>query len=493
MDGRLLLTGVGGFFLGILLYSFSGFGWFSISYALLISALFFILWTHKKEATHLTVGVLALGILLGALRTELVPKTLPDEFQSMVGSERTIEGRVVADPDIRENNQRLTVELKGEKANTNVLVVAPLFPKVSYGETVRATGVLALPEPFETTGGRVFRYDRFLAKDGVFMVLEQASLEVVAPRSGVVFEARGALSDFKFEGMRALAAALPEPQASLAGGLILGGKQGLGKELLQDFITSGLVHIVVLSGYNVMIVADAVFRVFGLLSKQWAAGFAVATIFSFVLAAGAGAASIRAGIMAAIALYGRATGRTYDAFRALLVAGVAMLLWNPLVLAYDPGFQLSFIATLGLIFGAPLTERWFSFIPLKFLREIVSSTVAAQIAVLPLLLYQNGLLSLVALPANVLVLPFVPLAMLLSAIAGAAGLLLPSVAPYLGFPAYVALSYITGVVEIAANVPFAAISLPSFPFALVVVTYAALGVLVVKLRAAQSVSHTPPS
>jgi hypothetical protein len=262
MDGRLLLTGVGGFFLGILLYSFSGFGWFGISYALLISALFFILWTHKKEATHLTVGVLALGILLGALRTELVPKTLPDEFQSMVGSERTIEGRVVADPDIRENNQRLTVELKGEKANTNVLVVAPLFPKVSYGETVRATGVLALPEPFETTGGRVFRYDRFLAKDGVFMVLEQASLEVVAPRSGIVFEARGALSDFKFEGMRALAAALPEPQASLAGGLILGGKQGLGKELLQDFITSGLVHIVVLSGYNVMIVADAVFRVF---------------------------------------------------------------------------------------------------------------------------------------------------------------------------------------------------------------------------------------
>ncbi len=478
MTDRLLFIGVVGFALGILWYSFAEFGLAGISYALFLSALFFVLWEFKKETTYLAIGVLALGVLLGALRTELVSKNLPSEFESFIGSERTFEGKVVADPDIRENSQRLTVEVTGAEGKTNVLVVAPLFPHVSYGERVQVTGLLTRPEPFETTGGRVFRYDQFLAKDGIFTVMEKAHLEVVGPRSGYMTEVRGALSDFKFEGLHALAVALPEPQASLAGGLILGGKQGLGKELLQDFITSGLVHIVVLSGYNVMIVAEAVFRVFSFLSKQWAAGFAVATILSFVLAAGAGAASIRAGIMAAIALYGRASGRTYDAFRALLLAGFLMLLWNPLILAFDPGFQLSFVATLGLILGAPITERWFAFVRMKFLREIISSTVAAQIAVLPLLLYQNGLLSLVALPANILVLPVVPLAMLLSAVAGVAGFALPTIAPVIGFPAYAVLLYIIGVVEIAAKLPLSAVSIPAFPFVFVALSYALLGYFV---------------
>jgi competence protein ComEC len=341
--------------------------------------------------------------------------------------------------------------------------------------------MLELPEPFETTGGRVFRYDSFLAKDGVFSVIQNARVEVLAPREGVWLGIRGALSDFKFQGLDALAKALPEPNASLAGGLILGGKQGLGKELLNDFITSGLVHIVVLSGYNVMIVADAVFRMFGFLSKRWAAGAAVFTILSFVLVAGAGAASVRAGIMASIALYGRASGRKYHALRALIFAGVLMLIQNPLVLAFDPGFQLSFIATLGLIFGTPITERWLTFIRSPFLREIASSTIAAQIAVLPLLLYQNGLFSLVALPANLLVLPVVPIAMLLSAFAGLAGLLVPGIAPLLGFPAHMVLSYIIGAVELFAHVPFAAVSLPAFPFVLVIAAYAVLGVYVSRI------------
>ena len=224
-----------------------------------------------------------------------------------------------------------------------------------------------------------------------------------------------------------------------------------------------------------MIVADAVFRVFGFLSQKSAAIAAGVTILSFVLAAGAGAASVRAGIMATIALYGRATGRTYHAVRALIVAGVLMVLWNPLTLMFDPGFQLSFIATLGLIYGAPITERWFSFVKIAMLKEIIASTVAAQIAVLPLLLYQNGLLSLIALPANVMVLPLVPFAMLASAIAGAAGFLIPAAAPVFAFPAYLLLSYITGVVEIAAHLPYAAVTLPAFPFWVVVVSYALLG------------------
>lgn len=468
---RSVFSAVIGFFIGILWYSFASLGFGAILYLLLISATCLALFVYKKQAVFLCASALLCGVGIGAARVAVLPDTLPDSFQHMVGREVVLEGVVAEDPDIRERTQRLTIAVTEGEAHMRFLAVVPLYPAVSYGEQVRVSGVLSYPQSFETSEGRIFHYDTFLKKDGVYAVMQNASVEQVGTRTGFFTSMRGVLSDFKFDGLRALSYALPEPHASLAGGLILGGKQGLGSELLDAFITSGLVHIVVLSGYNVMILAEAVFRAGSVLSKQWAALCAGVTILSFVLAAGAGAASVRAGIMAVIALYARATGRTYEAFRALIAAGVLMLLWNPLLLAYDPGFQLSFIATLGLIFGAPITERWVSFIAIPFLREITASTIAAQIAVLPLLLYQNGLLSLVALPANILVLPLVPLAMALSALAGVAGFIVPTMAPLFGYPAYLVLSYIIGVVEGVAELPFAAISIPAFPYMFVFLAY----------------------
>jgi competence protein ComEC len=474
MGARHLLTGVAGFALGILAQSLLSLSWMHVLYVLFLAVVVTTLFIWKRILLYLLVVVFLVGGALGMARTELAATTLPPEFGSLIGVETTIEGIVVADPDLRETSQRLLVQIKGEPAMTKVLVVAPLYPPVRYGESIRASGILMRPEPFATDGGRTFAYDAFLAKDGIYAVMKNAQIENIAPRDGVYMRVRGALSDLKFAGVDALAVALPEPHASLAAGLILGGKQGLGEALLDDFIRSGLVHVVVLSGYNVMIVADFVMRLFGFLSHAWSASLGALTIGAFVLAAGAGPASIRAGIMAAIALYGRATGRSYEAFRALIFAGVLMLLWNPLTLPYDPGFQLSFIATLGLIFGAPIVERPLSFVKSRFLREIASSTIAAQIAVLPLLLYQNGLFSLVALPANLLVLPSLPLAMLASFAAMLAGALAPVAAPVVGLPAYALLSYIIGAVELASDLPLAAFTVPAFPFALVVLAYALL-------------------
>lgn len=474
------LLGAGGFAAGIAAASFFHIPWAGIGFLALVACALFSLCALQRKAVYTGIGILLIACSAGMARAALQPQALPEEARPLIGEVVTLEGVVVADPDLRESSQRLTIEVTGGSTKFRILAVAPSYPEVLYGETVRAAGTLELPQPFDTVNGRVFRYDKFLAKDGVFAVMQNARIEITAPRNGFLMSVRGALSDFKFAGLAALAAALPEPQASLAGGLILGGKQGLGKSLLDDFIRAGLVHIVVLSGYNVMIVADAVFRALCFLAKRTAAFAAALVIIAFVFSAGAGAASVRAGIMASIALYGRASGRKYDACRALMAAGLLMLLWNPLTLAYDPGFQLSFIATLGLIFGAPVAERWLSFVRPAFLKEIAASTIAAQIAVLPLLLYQNGLFSLVALPANLLVLPFVPAAMLASAVAGVAGFLAPPLAPIFAFPAYLLLSYITGLVEFAAHLPFSAIALPAFPFAFVLSAYALIALLLFK-------------
>lgn len=476
-----------GFLGGIACATHYGFGFLYAAFFLFVGSCLLFLFTKQKSwRACLLLGFISFAAALGTARVAILPSEAPAWIVSQVGEQVTFEGVVTADPDVRESSARLVLSVE----DARVLAVVPLFPEVRFGEKVRVSGVLQKPEAFLTEAGRTFRYDQFLAKDGIFLLVENASLELVAPREGMVTHVRGFLSDVKRKGIDALSVALPEPHAALASGLTLGGKQGLGSELLDTFIIAGLVHIVVLSGYNVMIVAEAVYRLFLLRARRFAAHAAGVIILAFVLVAGAGAASVRAGIMAGIALFGRASGRTYDAFRALVAAALLMLMWNPLLLLYDPGFQLSCIATLGLIFGAPLVERWCVAVRPAFLRSIIASTIAAQIAVLPLLLYQNGLLSLVALPANILILPVVPLTMAVAALAGVAGFVVPSIAPLLALPAYALLSFIIAGAEFFAELPFSALVVPTFPFAGVVGAYFALALFVWRMSRKAYVTHS---
>ncbi|MBU1292649.1 ComEC family competence protein [Patescibacteria group bacterium] len=471
MDKTLLLAVFLGFVSGIICRSFYDIPSEIFVLGLLLVSIFIFAWVVNRGAAYAFCGIFLCMALLGAYRTDLATQGMADAFKEQIGQRTAYEGKVITDPDIRETTQRVTVAVEGGK----ILVVAPLYPKVMYGETVRIEGVLVEPEPFDTTGGRTFQYDKFLQKDEIFVLMQRAHISRVHEAEGLD-AGMAFLFGLRHSFLSALSYALPEPHSALAGGLIAGGKQGLGTTLLAAFVLSGLVHIVVLSGYNVMIVAEAVLRFFAFLPKRTGAVLALIVIGAFVLAAGAGAASIRAGIMAGLALVARATGRTYAVIRALLVAAFLMLLLNPHLLMLDPGFQLSFVATFGLIVGAPLLSEKLRMIKNTFVKELLASTLAAQIAVLPLLLYQTGVLSLVSLPANLAVLPAVPLAMLLSAVAGVAGLLSTTLAPIFGLPAFAVLSYIIAVTEKTASLPFAGVSLPVFPFWIVLIAYGALGI-----------------
>lgn len=487
MRDALFFAGFLGFVSGILCRSFLFFSWPVLVFLFVLCGVFIATWFFWRRAAYLVCGMALLGCLLGASRVMLMSPALPSVFFPLVGTEVVLEGRIVAEPDIRENTQRVTVEVSQDGVRTKVLAVTPLYPEVKYGDHVLVEGSLKHPEPFATDTGRTFRYDRFLAKNGIFALVEQASVKMVSPGEGIGTRVMGALLATKRAFQNGIASALPEPGASLASGLITGGKQGLGANLLDAFILTGLIHIVVLSGYNVMIVAEGVLRAFGFLPKRLGALVAMLTIGLFVLAAGAGAASVRAGLMAALALVARATGRTYAVVRALLVVAFIMLLLNPLLLAFDPGFQLSFVATLGLILFAPVIEARLTFVSSAFWRDIIAATLAAQLFVLPLLLYQTGLFSLVSLPANLLVLPLVPLAMALSAVAGLVGMVLPSVAPLFGLPAHLVLSYILEVARFMGTLPAASVQVPQFPFLLVLLAYLGLAYVIAKAPAKASV------
>jgi competence protein ComEC len=179
--------------------------------------------------------------------------------------------------------------------------------------------------------------------------------------------------------------------------------------------------------------------------------------------------------MALIAVFARATGRVYLAGRVLGVVALGMVLWNPFTLAFDPSFQLSALATLGLIAFTPVFDARLQWLPARFgLREIAVSTLGTQLAVLPLLLYQNGQLSPYALPANLFALAPVPLAMLLSFVASIGGMLFGSLATPLAFPAYALLWYIIAVAKFSSSLPFAAVSVGAFNAWLMFVAYAIL-------------------
>ncbi|MFA6407924.1 MAG: ComEC/Rec2 family competence protein [Candidatus Paceibacterota bacterium] len=486
----ILVAIVGGFASGIFLRSLFNFGWSPIVFVVLIAGIFAGARFFAESRRAYSLGaVFCIFIALGMMRAMIADTPLPAAFAGDLKHRVSYEGVVVSDPDVRDSNQRVEVRISHGDWTATMLVVAPRSPSVMVGDTVRVSGTLAVPEPFTGDTGRIFRYDKYLQRDDVRFMLNYAYLRVTKPAPWYSIPA--ALARVKHSFLNGLNATLPEPYSSLAGGVVIGGKTGLGNELQDAFVRSGLVQIIVLSGYNIMVVAEWIMAALALtpLSRRWGTVSGALAVFAFVGIAGASSTAIRAMLMAFIALYARATGRTYAAGRALLAVVFLMLIWNPLYLVFDPGFGLSVVATAGLIWLAPIIERILDFVSHSsdegltkslhgFWKNVVATTFAAQIAVLPLLLYDMGLFSIVAIPANIIVAPLVPLAMGLSAIAGFAGMIFGTLAPTIGialaFPAYLANAALIAIACGSAALPFSAFTLPPFPFWLVLAAYAAL-------------------
>ena len=313
---------------------------------------------------------------------------------------------------------------------------------------------------------------------GVEYQISFAEVEVLDDDVGNPFIAK--LLVFKAAFMNGLENVLPEPAVGLGEGLLLGVKHSLGDELESAFRETGIIHIVVLSGYNVMLVVAFVMFVLGyFLSIRLRVVAGILAIISFALLVGLSATVVRASIMASLLLIAQATGRMYLALRGLFGAGLIMVVFNPYLLLYDVGFQLSFLATLGLILLAPLLEKVFSFVSnFAGLRLFLVATIATQIAVLPLLLYQIGQFSVVSVVVNVLVLPMVPIAMLLTFATGMLAMLSTKLALLLAYPTYWSLSYINNLALWFADLPFAAFTVPTFAFYIVPVSYLIIGLAI---------------
>ncbi len=419
-----------------------------------------------RRTIYLTVACLALCSLLGVMRYAYwEARPLEQTLEAHVGKVVELEGIVKGEPDVRERATRTLLlahtVIQGSASTTllrprYVELSIARYPEYAYGDKLRVSGKLNRPKKFVEADGRVFDYPMYLAsKDVHYQMLFPAVTQTGSGKGNAVI---ATLYEMKQQFLNRLSVIFPEPHRSLLGGLLLGGKQSLGGEWLEIFRNAGVVHIVVLSGYNMTIVSEWIvlcFRFLGFYGSLSAGGIGIVL---FAIMTGGGATVVRAAIMAIIALLARATGRTYTMGRALLVAGVCMVLQNPSILLFDPSFQLSFLASLGLVYVSPILDARITFFArYVVLREVFVSTLATQLMVLPLLLYQTGLLSIVSLPANMLILPVIPFTMFFGFLAGVVSLIVPALGFIVALPAHAFLSWTLFIAKSSASIPFAVV------------------------------------
>ena len=457
--------------------------------------------------TVLLVGVFIGFAAIGAWRQESSDPSNPDHLPSVAalvdGEEHELVGTVVDDPRPREDRIQLVMGELVSAVNgqpvafaDRLLVWTPRGIDARSGDRLRVRTSVELAEDFDG-----FAYREYLARQGVGAIGRPRFAEVVGLGTGPA----ALLSGARHALLHGLNAIVPEPEAALGAGILLGVRASIAPEINDAFATAGLTHVVAISGWNIAIVAALVAAMARPLERRpggrWTtAVVAAGTVAGYVVLTGASPSVVRAALMAGAMLVARLGGSRAHAVSALALAALVMLLAAPAVL-WDVGFQLSLLATGGLIwFGASIERRlpgWPGWI-----REPVALTLAAQLTTLPVILVNFERLSLVAPIANVLVVPFVPIAMLFSAVASLLGMVDTAlVHPILigdaltwlsGGAAWLVLRLIVTLGTTVASLPYAAVD-ASLPAPLAIAWLPILGLASWALGGAEPADDGPPA
>ncbi len=492
-----LFVSIAGFVLAIFICSFFKLDFYFSACLISISIILFVFQKfyvseHTEKRKIFLLLLFLLFFAFGALRYGIADSNLPDVLlENSVGKEATFVAIISDEPQKKESGTALDVDLKifisagsSIPVSGKALVNTGLYPEFKYGDKVSIYGKLEKPKNFSSSPNidsssspatKDFDYVSYLAKDNIFYTIDFAKVSLISSGHGNFIKT--ILYKIKNGFIENISRVIPEPEASLFEGIELGAKSSIDKATSNAFRISGLSHIVALSGYNITIVAGAIMRALSFLPKMAGLSTGIIGIILFVIMSGSSSTAIRAGIMALIVILSQMTRRNYRVGRALIVAALAMILVNPKILVFDISFELSFVATVAIIYVAPILKNKFSWITEKYgLRDIVSSTISAQILVLPLILCKMGMLSFFALPANILVLAFVPAVMFFGFVTGMLGFIWALLSIPFAWITFIFLFYMIHVAEFFANLPFSSVFIPWFSPTFTFIAYALIAI-----------------
>ena len=393
----------------------------------------------------------------------------------------TISGVVCSDPQHNERSVRFSVcvdrmERPEQRNLKGKVLVVQRNGEWKYGDRVNLFGSVNTPEENEE-----FSYKDYLAQRGIHSLMEYPYIEFVKAGQGSwiktgLFQLRQAayqhIQDF-----------LPQPEAGLLSGILLGIETDIPYELEKAFQDTGTAHVVAISGFNMAILAGIFLKGFRkYLSIWWAALLAILAMGLYTVLVGGAPAVARAAVMSCLAMSSSLIGRGQSGMYTLALTAAVMCLFNPLLIQ-DAGFQLSVTATLGLVLYADRLMNWFRSMAGKYLPEAVVErltgpvsdyflfTLAAQVMTLPVVLYHFERLSLTTLLANPLILPVQPLVMILGGIAVIVGLVIPPLGQLLSYVVWVPLYYTNQIVTWLAGFPGGVVVLGEVSLLIVVAMY----------------------
>ncbi len=433
----------------------------------------------------LSLPLLVLSLALGGVRLQAARPQIGPEHIAWYNDRDDnllLEGMVDGWPDVRDTYTLLEIESERlclpdaadcTPVSGRLLARVPPVDDWRYGDRVRLDGLLSTP--FEN---EEFSYRDFLARRDIHTTFscgycptcsaQRADLCISLLERGQGNPILAAIYALRQRGVETVYRLFPDPEAALMAGILLGVESGIPEDVQQAFNDTGTSHIIAISGFNFAIVAGLFAALFGRLLGRWRGMLAAFLgIALYALLAGAGAGVIRAAIMGGLSVFAMRLGRRQNGLNSLAFVAALMALFDAYVL-WDVSFQLSFMATLGLVqYADPLSQGFVQLasrrLPPAMVRRLAGPvgeyflfTLAAQLTTLPVILYYFQRFSWVSLLANPLVLPPQPAIMILGGLATLAGMLYLPAGQLLAYLAWPFVLYTIRVVELLARLPSAA-------------------------------------
>ncbi len=432
---------------------------------------------------------------LGAIRYQLAQPRIDPAFIAFYNdqpNEYLVDGVIQEPPDVNDTytNLRLRVEhVAAVPSQTGVaefisvhgllLARVPAGASYNYGDRIQLQGRVETPPE-----NADFSYRDYLAKHGIYSYMFYPAVSLLQQGQGNPFFS--ALYTFRQHALDLVYSLYPDPEASLLAGILLGVQSGIPQDVTEAFRLTGTSHIIVISGFNITIIAALFMLVFSrMLGVRRGAVISAAGIILYTLLVGANPAVVRAAILGVLTLLGYQLGRRQTGLNSLAFVAAVMAVITPAVL-WDVSFQLSFAATLGIMLYAGIFTQWITHLAERFssptaanrlagpVGEYFLLTLAAQLTTLPLMIYYFKRLSLTALIANPLILPAQPPLMVLGGLSILSGLLFKPVGQLLAWAAWPFTAYTIRVVEWLAAVPHGSIPISQVGLPLILLFYALL-------------------
>ena len=324
-----------------------------------------------------------------------------------------------------------------------IQITAQRYPEFEYGDKVNVDGAIKeIPEDWQG----------YFSKEDVFGLMSFPKIELISKNNGSAIKA--GLLKINLAIQNSFKKVLPLEKAAFLSGLTLGETGEFSEEFEEKLRLTGTTHLVALSGYNIAVIATVVLLALNRWFSRWTSSlFAIIVIISFVVMTGAEASVVRAALMAMVLTIAEHSSRQYYFRNAIVFVALLMVLANPKVLVFDVGFQLSFLATLGIVYLRPVLKNKLGFNDESgFLswKDNLLTTSSAQIAVLPILILSFGQFSPFSLLTNILILEFIPVTMAIGFFIAITSVFSSSLAFLLSLAIQPLLFYIFGVINIFA-------------------------------------------